>query len=213
MHTELALFGVTGIGDDELPAIAGSLPEGATIVPDFVSSIQERALIRVLDDPSTASWRSDLKRRVQHYGYRYDYRAKGVSDAARLGPLPDWAMPLCQQMVEEEYFRELPDQVIVNEYLPGQGIAPHVDQPNCFGPVVASLSLGSDTVMRFSRDDDIQGEVLLPNRSLIILQRAARYDFKHSIPQRRKDSINGQTSTRHRRISLTFRTVLSRHRP
>ena len=34
------------------------------------------------------------------------------------------------------------EQAIVNEYEPGQGIAPHVDR-DCFGPVVATVSLGS----------------------------------------------------------------------
>ena len=39
-----------------------------------------------------------------------------------------------------------PDQVTVNEYLPGQGIAPHVDTHSAFEDGIASLSLGSSCV-------------------------------------------------------------------
>jgi len=37
----------------------------------------------------------------------------------------------------------------VNEYLPGQGIAPHVDTHDAFGPTLLSLSLVSGIVMDF----------------------------------------------------------------
>lgn len=38
------------------------------------------------------------------------------------------------------------------EYKPGQGISPHIDHIK-FGPVIVSLSLGSDIVMRFQTKD------------------------------------------------------------
>ena len=43
------------------------------------------------------------------------------------------------------------EQAIVNEYEPGQGIAPHIDR-DCFGPVVATVSLGSAVNMDFCCD-------------------------------------------------------------
>lgn len=47
-----------------------------------------------------------------------------------------------------------PDQVTVNEYLPGQGIASHVDTHEAFGPTLLSLSLVSGVVMDFRHCPD-----------------------------------------------------------
>jgi alkylated DNA repair dioxygenase AlkB len=106
------------------------LPAGAAYVPDFVAAAEEAACIAALDG---GAWDTTLKRRVQHFGYRYDYRARTVTADAYLGPLPDWLEALCGRLVEGGYFARRPDQVIANEYLPGQGISAHVDCEPCFG--------------------------------------------------------------------------------
>ena len=42
---------------------------GATLVPDIVTEAEEeRILLRI----SQAPWMTDLSRRVQHYGFRYE---------------------------------------------------------------------------------------------------------------------------------------------
>lgn len=47
-----------------------------------------------------------------------------------------------------EYHTPLPfTQLTMNEYLPGQGIAAHIDTESCLGPDLAILSIGSDIVM------------------------------------------------------------------
>ncbi len=66
-----------------------ALPPGATYIPSFVTPGAEALLAAEID---AAPWITDLKRRVQHYGYRYDYRARIVTEDAYLGPLPDWLM-------------------------------------------------------------------------------------------------------------------------
>lgn len=43
------------------------------------------------------------------------------------------------------------DQLIINEYTPGQGINPHIDNPTLFSSPIVSLSLGSDCVMEFDK--------------------------------------------------------------
>ena len=35
-------------------------------------------------------WLDDLKRRVQHYGFKYDYKARRVDMDMRIGELPEW---------------------------------------------------------------------------------------------------------------------------
>ena len=41
-------------------------------------------------------------------------------------------------------------QVIINEYIAGQGINPHIDDPSQFGEWIVGISLGSHTAMNFS---------------------------------------------------------------
>jgi alkylated DNA repair dioxygenase AlkB len=183
---------------------SGDLPDDFVIVPDFVSRAEERELLGKID---AASWNRDLKRRVQQYGFRYDYKARAVSDRDRLGELPDWALEIAQRLVDCEYFASVPDQVIVNEYDPGQGISPHIDRTTCFGPTIASLSLGSDIVMDFIDETGKSGAVVLPRRSMLVLRGSSRAIWRHGIAHRRRDVINAETFARKRRVSLTFRAV------
>ena len=174
------------------------------MLESWVSVEDERELLAAID---SAPWRDDLKRRVQHHGWRYDYKARAVRDEDYLGPLPAWAGPIARRLAAPELMRGEPDQLIVNEYVPGQGITPHIDRP-VFGPVIASLSLGSACVMRLSRarGDDVV-ELVLPRRSLLVLRGPARDAWRHAIPARKSDMINGRRVPRARRVSLTFRTV------
>ena len=124
-----------------------------------------------------------------------------------IGPLPDWLSPLCKRLLCDGYFSRHPDQVIVNEYLPGQGISAHIDCIPCFGKTIASLSLGSHCVLELSNEES-KHPILLERCSLLILSKDARYYWKHSIPARKTDRHLGVTYPRERRISLTFRSVL-----
>jgi alkylated DNA repair dioxygenase AlkB len=183
----------------------GDLPDDFVIVPDFLSKAEEHELLLKID---AAPWNLDMKRRVQQYGYRYDYKARAVSDRDRIEDLPDWAFEISQRLIECNYFDTIPDQVIINEYEPGQGISPHTDRTSCFGPTVASLSLGSDIVMDFIDDGGKSGAVMLPRCSMLVLRGSSRARWRHGIAQRRRDIINAETFTRKRRVSLTFRVVV-----
>ncbi|WP_423918650.1 alpha-ketoglutarate-dependent dioxygenase AlkB [Candidatus Poriferisodalis sp.] len=99
------------------------------------------------------------------------------------------------------------EQAIINEYLPGQGIAPHIDR-DCFGPVVATVSLGSAVNMDFHCDatGDDYVERLEP-RSLLLMHGDARSGWRHGIAKRQTDNWSGQKIQRHRRVSITFRTI------
>ena len=82
-----------------------------------------------------------------------------------------------------------PDQVIINEYLPGQGIRPHKDR-NYFENQICGVNLGSDCILRFTRNKDVV-DVEVPRRSVYIMQDDARSKWLHSIPPRKKDIVNG----------------------
>ncbi len=181
-------------------------PGGLRVIRLFLESGQQDCLIRQVD---TQPWRSDLKRRVQHYGWRYDYRARRVSERDDLGPLPSWLAGEAERLAQEGSFEAPPTQAIVNEYEPGQGIAPHIDCEPCFGETIASLSLGGRIVMDFRhiRTGERRSLLLEPG-SLLVLNGPSRYEWTHGIAARKTDLINGVREPRTRRISITFRTVI-----
>lgn len=182
-------------------------PSGLSYIEKYITEETEKDLVQQIEQND---WRDDLKRRVQHYGYRYDYKARSVSQNDYLGTLPDWLNSLATRLVGEDIFSEHPDQVIVNEYQPGQGIAPHVDCVPCFDDTIASLSLLSSCEMTFrnkARPDHKSDQYLKP-RSLLVLKNKSRLDWTHGIAPRKSDLINGLRTLRARRLSRTFRKVI-----
>jgi alkylated DNA repair dioxygenase AlkB len=185
---------------------AASVP-GLTYLPDYIGAEAEKHLLGIIDE---LPWLDALQRRVQHYGYRYDYKARKVAPEMYLGPLPDWAAQLAVRLHRDGRFERVPDQLIVNEYQPGQGISKHVDCVPCFGPTVASLSLGSGCALEMAnKKAGLKVALALAPRSLLVLQHEARYQWTHAVPARKKDHVGGKTAIRGRRVSLTFRTVLA----
>lgn len=183
------------------PEKGGELPDGAVFTPDFVSTQYEREL---LDSIDSSTWDSTLARRVQHYGWSYDYKQRRVDSANYLGPLPSFLNPLVDQL--QSRFDFLPDQAIINEYLPGQGIAPHVDCKPCFGPTIAMLGLGSDVAMDFSRGDE-KSTLRFERRGLLLVEGDARREWAHGIAKRRSDPAF--SISRSRRVSITLRKVIN----
>ena len=181
-------------------------------ITDYIDNQFASELTAIIDEDA---WVTDLKRRVQHHGYRYDYKARSIDTRDALGPLPEPLAGLARQLADDGIFAVPPDQVIVNEYLPGQGIAPHTDCIPCFGPVIASLSLGSACTMRLTgparngQDRDETIDLRLHPGSLLVLSGDARYRWRHGIPARKSDMVDGVRVPRSRRVSLTFRTVLT----
>lgn len=165
---------------------------------NFLTEEEEDALLKHID---ASEWDTSLKRRTQHYGFRYDYTTKHAS-AEPTTPIPDWCTLVIDRLLEKDLLKVRPDQVIVNEYEPGQGIAAHVDSTASFKDGIASVSLGSNVVMDFCHFDQKVSK-LLQRQSVIALHGDARYKWSHGIAARRKD--NGQN--RQRRVSLTFRKM------
>jgi len=145
------------------------------------------------------------QRRMQFYGYTYDYLSRSIK---RTGKLPPWARTIARRIHEDGLSPHTPAQLAVNEYEPGQGIFTHVDA-DIFDDVVV-VSLGSACVMDFA--DSESGEttqLLLEPRSALVLSGEARYRRKHGIAPRMADEWKGQTIRRSRRVSLTLRNIVS----
>ena len=180
---------------------------GLRYVPAFLTPAEQEDAVRRID-ANDGAWLTSLSRRVQHYGWRYDYAARAVTPDMRIGPLPAWLQAMAERLYEAGGFERVPEQVIINEYEPGQGIAMHADHPG-FGDAVAMVSLGDDWAMEFSRvgrdgADPRTESMTLERGSALVLTGEARREWRHGIAKRRKERDGRE---RKRRLSLTFRTV------
>ena len=203
---QLELLGDSATARPSAPA-ANNI-SGLIYLRGFLSEDEQERAVQAID---ASAWRNDLKRRVQHYGWKYDYQSRTVSQGMKIGELPEWLQTLGAKLLDEGPFDRMPDQAIVNEYEPGQGIAMHVDR-DCFGPVVATLSLGDDWRMNFRPVDGPRSETrqrLLEAGSALVLSDAARYDWMHGISPRKREREGQGWRPRQRRLSVTFRTVRS----
>ncbi len=175
---------------------------GLRYVPDFISADEERVLLAHVD---AQPWLADLKRRVQHYGYKYDYKARTIQRSMFLGAVPAAFATVAATARAQGLLPHDPDQVIVNEYQPGQGIAAHIDCVPCFDDHIMTVSLGGACTMDLvaTSERGIQHALPLAPRSALILSGPARYEWLHGIRGRKSDEGVART----RRVSLTYRKV------
>ena len=180
--------------------------QGLALREDFLTREEEEELIKNIDDQP---WNTSLKRRTQHYGYMYDYTSKSV--AKRTDPIPEWCDFVVERLCTLGVLEQKPNQMIINEYHPGQGIYPHVDDVNSFKNGIVSVSLGSSIVMDFIKNDNPREKrmMTLTPRSALSMHDQARYQWRHGITARNKDGQIPRT----RRVSLTFRTLVKKDEP
>ena len=183
-------------------------PPGLIYRPNFITEEEETRLLACIDG---SEWSTELQRRVQHYGWRYDYKKRRIDESMRVGELPMWAQELGRRLVNEGLMKTLPDQLIVNEYRGKQGITPHVDVPGSFTEHIATISLLETWGMVFRRRGGKEKvEKALERHSVAVLTGDARYEWTHEIPKRENEpqmDLQGKRRwvRRSRRISLTFR--------
>ena len=125
----------------------------------------------------------------------------------RLSPLPEWAARIARRLQSSGLLRDLPDQVIVNEYIGNQGISRHIDSELSFADGIAMISLLESWEMVF-REKKKQGRKViqrLERCSAAIMIGDVRYRWTHEILKRKYEPSRVK---RGRRISLTFRKVL-----
>jgi alkylated DNA repair dioxygenase AlkB len=182
---------------ETLKSNAPTIP-GLRYLPNHISTESERNLIAAID---AESWNTAWQRRRQLYGADY-----GKSEGAPR-PIPAWGQELATQLLAEGITPRPFDQMLVNEYLPGQGISMHRDYQT-FDDTVVSLSLLSTCVMDFRQvESGEQESMLLEPRSLLILSGESRHQWQHGIASRKNDTWQGRKLPRGRRLSVTFRTV------
>ncbi|HEY5007092.1 MAG TPA: alpha-ketoglutarate-dependent dioxygenase AlkB [Caulobacteraceae bacterium] len=176
-----------------------TLPEGLRYQPELISPADEARLLKAIAELPFRPFEFHGylgKRRIVPFGWRYDYSARTVDQAA---PIPDFLLPLRERVAA---FAEIPAaelrQAMVTDYEAGAGIGWHRDKP-MFGEVIG-ISLKSSCNLRFRRasGDGWERRSLNPApRSAYLLQGPARSEWEHSIP-----GVKAQ------RYSVTFRRYL-----
>lgn len=177
------------------------IPSGLYYSPEYVSSIHSNNCIGCtscfIKSTQDKQWSKELNRRTMHFGSRYDYKSRklinDVSNITTYNEINLFATHLIP------VFGIKPTQVIINEYTSNQKISPHIDHPILFGEIIATLSLGSSMIMKFSHETKESYSIKLNNGDLVLLSGEARYDYKHELlPVNEKDFY---------RISFTYRTI------
>jgi alkylated DNA repair dioxygenase AlkB len=169
---------------------------GLSYLPGYIDAVAELELVVAID---SQPWDTSWERRRQLYGWSYG------RDEGPPTPIPSWGVALIERMRRNGIGEQPFDQMLVKEYLPGQGIALHRDYEP-FDRTVVALSLLSPVVMDFRRASDGRRESLLLQRcSLLILADEARYQWQHGIARRKTDRWRDLKFPRARRLSITFR--------
>ncbi|KAL3076378.1 hypothetical protein niasHT_039867 [Heterodera trifolii] len=183
-------------------------------VPDFVTEEEERQLLERVYGVPKPKWRELARRRLQNWGGTLVGGGGTVGAEEKDGKkqqkqyllqdeqLPEWLERCIDKIMAFNSGSPLttfatehrPNHVLVNEYLPGQGIMPHTDGP-AFFPLISTISLGSHTVLDFYDQDPsnashrtFAGSVLLERRSLVLIAGHA-YQMLHGIDERKTDQI------------------------
>ena len=153
----------------DCPLVPSETIPGLMLLPNFISTEQEYSLMSSVEK---FPWDETLARRVQHYGFTFNYGLRACHSTAP--PMPPQFKSIVNKLMqpldlngskttrvnEKQYPatdplipRNLcPNQCTVNQYLPGQGIASHVDTHAAFDDAIISLSMGSGIVMEFRRE-------------------------------------------------------------
>lgn len=194
-------------------------PPTAYYIPNFITSNEEKHILDHFYSVPKPKWTYLTNRRLQDYG--------GVPSEKGMIPekIPNWLDMYINKIYNLNVFKgKKPNQILINEYEPGQGIMPHTDGP-LFYPTIATISCGSHTILEFLENNESRKKVcdiLLEPLSLVIIKDDLYSKYLHSIYERKidkltEDCINisftgdkrlvGDILERNTRVSVTIRNV------
>ncbi|CAD5218267.1 unnamed protein product [Bursaphelenchus okinawaensis] len=208
--------------------VVRNAPPTIRYIPNFITEEEEQALLSRVYTAPKPKWQYLKDRRLQNWG-----GIVGKNGLISDGNIPEWLTNVIDRiMTVENGFpcNNRPNHVLINEYLPGQGIMPHTDGP-AFFPLVSTISLGSATYLDFYNvieqgqenpspiAERFFGTMLLQPRSLVLINSEAYSTHLHGIAERPVDVVHDkifnrppglqlqESHPRQTRISLTIRNV------
>nr|XP_023022716.1 alpha-ketoglutarate-dependent dioxygenase alkB homolog 6 [Leptinotarsa decemlineata] len=189
------------------------VPPTVYYIPNFITNDEEAFLLKNIYSVPKPKWTCLSNRRLQDYG--------GIPHEKGMIPekIPTWLQTYMHKVDNLHIFNDKKsNQVLINEYLPGQGIMPHSDGP-LFYPTIATITCGSHTVLEFMENDEKRVNVcniLLERCSLVIIKEDMYFKYLHSISEREVDNIGSCSNItpadklelkRSTRVSVTIRNV------
>uniref|UniRef100_A0A240PPM9 Fe2OG dioxygenase domain-containing protein n=1 Tax=Anopheles epiroticus TaxID=199890 RepID=A0A240PPM9_9DIPT len=186
--------------------------------------------MQAVDKTPRPRWTQLSNRRLINYGGVPHPKGMIAED------IPSWLNHYIARINQLNVYEEgiKANHVLVNEYLPGQGIMPHLDGP-LFYPTITTISCGSHTVLEYyEQTEDETGldsngtlvrhhktSILLEPRSLLIVKDDMYHKYLHAIAEAEQDVVDerlanlavvsgvqvGDVLNRQKRISLTIRHV------
>ncbi|TRY68852.1 hypothetical protein TCAL_03215 [Tigriopus californicus] len=174
------------------------IPELGFYIPEFITIQREKYLLHEISKISKVKWQQLSNRRLLNFGTQSD-PAKALLSPT---PIPKWLTDHIDDIMNLKAFtpENRPNNVLLNEYLPGQGIMPHFDGDS-YHPVITTISLGSHTVLNFYRDFDedqsdnsLQGRrkfsLMVEPRSLLVLTQDLYSKYLHGIDEVTEDHLD-----------------------
>ncbi|CAD6222999.1 GSCOCG00005343001-RA-CDS [Cotesia congregata] len=204
-----------------------NVPPSAYYVPNFITDNEEEELMKHVSSCPLPKWTQLSNRRLQNWGGIPHQKGMIAEE------IPKWLKKYMDRISSLNIFSndKLPNHVLINEYLSGQGIMGHTDGP-LFHSIVTTISCGSHTLLEFTKRLDTEENqrqlkpefsFLLERRSLLVLQDTLYHDYLHSISECNYDIIESsyirnldlcsfkyeesEKLNRKTRISLTIRHV------
>lgn len=195
------------------------IPESVYYIKNFISEEEESEILKNVYLVPKPKWTCLKNRRLQDWGGVPHKNGMIQED------IPSWLVKYMNKVSDLNIFStdKRANHVLINEYLPGQGIMPHLDGL-LFYPTIATISCGSHTVLEFldSVNRNLICNILLERRSLVIVQYDMYKIYMHSIDEISEDKISDKCANLHycnsnisdgdilqrdTRISLTIRNV------
>ena len=185
-----------------------TIPQGLSYYTDIISKNEEKELYDLINKQK---WDTRLSRRVQHYGYLYNYK-NVINDVNIDLTIPEWLINVYDKLLEKNiatFTDKSKLQIIINEYKCGLGISKHIDDINKFGDWVISLTIGSGCNIEFEKKDD-KHIIYVERRSVYKMENDSRKIWTHCIRPVKYDLLykNNEKIKRDTRISITFRNVI-----
>lgn len=185
------------------------IPQGLLYSPSFLLKEDYDEIVSFIKNIPIEEWvgvtNSQNSRKVKHYGVIYDYDTKQAINPG--DDYPETLTKLCNKIKQYIPSKYKLNQCIINEYLPGQGITPHIDITKSFDDYICCFTVGSGIQMDFNRNESAF-HLYVEENSLYIMSGPSRYEWKHGIAPRKNDTVNGKKVKRGTRWSITFRSTL-----
>ncbi len=207
-------------------------PDTIYYIPNFINEFEEKQLIEQIYSVPKPKWTALSNRRLQNWGGILT--EKGMIQE----PVPKWLSSYCERLsaIDGLFNQQTPNHILINEYLPNQGIMPHTDGP-AYHPTVCTISLSSHILLDYYKplqDNDTDDgatlekrymfSLLAEPRSLYILKDDMYTKYLHGIKNVDEDVLKqdtiinsnqidkkvyefGHALKRDARLSLTIRRV------